>query len=69
MTFVEKCGERLYKFLNILMAILYIFASVFGKTLEELWGKYAIIGIDIREKYRYLPIPLSIDKYQYFFHR
>ncbi len=30
------------------------FTSVFGKTLEELWGKHAIIGIhmdiDIREK-------------------
>ncbi len=33
---------------------------------------YAIIGIDIdidtREKYRYLSIPESIDKYRYFSH-
>ncbi len=32
--------------------------SVFGKTCEELWEKYAIIGIDIdidtREKFRYI---------------
>ncbi len=47
------------------------FTSVFGKTLKDLWGKYAIIGIDMdidtREKYRYLSIPESIDKYRYFF--
>ncbi len=31
--------------------------SVFGKTYEELWEKYEIIGVDIdtdtKEKYRY----------------
>ncbi len=64
MTFVEKCGELLYKFLSNLMEILYFFISVFGKTLE-----YAIIGnIDTREKYLYLSIPESIVKYRYFSH-
>ncbi len=42
------CGEPLYKFLSILTEISYYFFtfSFFGKTGEELWGKYAIIGID-----------------------
>ncbi len=43
--------------------------SVFGKTCEELWEKYAIVGIDIdidtREKYQYFPITTgSIDNVQ-----
>ncbi len=71
-TIVEKCWELLYKFLGVLLEILYFFMSVFGKTLEELWGKYAIIDIDMdintREKYRYSSIPESIDKYWYFSH-
>ncbi len=64
MKFVEKCGEPLYKFLSILMEIFCtIFMSVFGKTSEELWEKYAIIriniDIDTREKYQYLSISIG----------
>ncbi len=44
---LEKCEQPSYKFLSILMEILSIFMSVFGKIFEELWGKYAIIGIEI----------------------
>ncbi len=43
---------------------------MFGKTSEELWKKYAIIGIDIdidtRESidaYQYFPISISIDTF------
>ncbi len=60
---MEKCGECLYKFLSILTEICPIFTSVFRKTCEELWEKYANIGIDIdidtREKY-------CIDNNRYF---
>ncbi len=44
--------------------------SVFGKTSEELWKKYTIIGIDIdidtRESidtYQYFSISISIDTF------
>ncbi len=71
MKFEEKWGEPLYTFIRIfLWKFCTIFTSVFGKTSEELWKKYAIIGIDkdidTRESidtYRYFPISLSIDTF------
>ncbi len=73
MTFVKKCGELLNKFLSILMEILYFFLRQFlEETLEELWGKICNYryryGFRYKEKYRYLLIPSSIDKYRYFSH-
>ncbi len=61
----------MYTFLSIfLWKVCTIFTSVFGKTSEELWKKYAIIGIDIdidpRESidtYRYVPLSISIDTF------
>ncbi len=56
MKFVEKCGEPLYKFLSVLMEILYYFYASFWKNLWEIVRKNATIGIDIdintREKYQ-----------------
>ncbi len=70
--FVEKCGKFLYKFLSILMKILYCFYVNFWQKLWAIVGKYAIIGIDIdidtREKYWYLSIQESIEEYRYFSH-
>ncbi len=71
MKFVEKCGEPLYTFLSkFLWKFRTIFTSVSGKTSEELWKKYAIIGIDIdidtRESidtYRHFPISINIDTF------
>ncbi len=39
MKFVEKCEEPLYKFLNILMEILYYFYVIFWKNLRGIVGK------------------------------
>ncbi len=51
------------------MEILYFFLRHFLEKLQKNCGeKYAIMDIDTREKYRYLSIPESIDKYRYFNH-
>ncbi len=69
MTFVEKCGELLYKFLSILIEILYFFYFSFWKNLEELWGKICnlSIWISIPEKsidtYQFLKVSISIDTF------
>ncbi len=47
MKFMKKCEEPLYNFLSILMEILYHFFVIFWKTREELWGKYAIIVLQL----------------------
>ncbi len=68
--FVEKCGQPWYKFLSILMKILYYFYVNFWKKLWAILGKYVIIGIDIdidtRESidtYRYRKVSISIDTF------
>ncbi len=71
MKFVEKCGEPLYTFLSIFLCkFCTIFTSVFGKTSDEWWKKYAMIGIDIHidtresiDTYRYFPISISINTF------
>ncbi len=55
MQFVEKCEEPLYKFLSILMEILYYFHIGFWKNL---WGivKKICNYRYTKEKYRYFSI-------------
>ncbi len=46
MKFVEKCRDNLFKFLIILMEILFYFYVNFWKNLRGIVGKYALIGIN-----------------------
>ncbi len=71
--FVKKCGELLYKFLSFLMETLYFFYISFGKNFGRIVGKNMQLwgfdmDIDTKDKYRYLSIPESVDKYWYFSH-
>ncbi len=77
MTFVEKCWELPYKFLSILMEILYFFYVSFWKNFRRIVGKiynyryqygYRVsIWILIPEKsidtYRFQKISISIDTF------